>query len=78
MGKRAETPMERLKSVKLWQWGLLVICAGIFSYAVTGVNPTPTNTAEGQAQALGRAAASIFFVVTGVVLIIVHFARGKR
>ncbi len=78
MGKRAETPMERLKSIALWQWGLIIIGAGILSYLVTSLQASPGNSAEAQGQALGRAMASLFFLVVGIVLIIVHFVRGKR
>ncbi len=76
--KQPDTPMDRLKKVALWQWGLIVIVAGIAANVVMSLQATPGNSAEARGQAVGRAAAAALFVIIGVVLIILHFVRRKR
>jgi hypothetical protein len=77
MSKKPESPMERLKKVTLWQWGLIVIFAGVVSNQLMGLQAT-RGSAAARGQAFGRGAATLLFVIAGVVLIIMHFVRRKR
>jgi len=78
MSKKPETPMERLKKVAMWQWGLIVIFAGVASNLLMGLQASTGGSAAARGQALGRGAATMLFVIAGVVLIIMHFVRRKR
>lgn len=69
MGKAPESPMDRLKKITFLQWGLIVIFAGIMTGVVGQLQGTSGSAAEAQAQTLGKAVASGFFVLCGVVLI---------
>lgn len=74
-----ETPVERLKAVALWQWGGLCIVAGLLANQVGGMLSTArANSAAARGETLGRGVAALIFVIVGVVLIIMHFARRKR
>jgi hypothetical protein len=78
MGKAPESPMDRLKKITFLQWGLIVIFAGIMTGVIGQLQGTSGSSAEAQAQALGKAVASGFFVLCGVVLIVLHFVLPKR
>jgi hypothetical protein len=81
MGKKSksdETPMDRLRNIPKWQWGMIFIMAGIGANLVMQLRPTPANTAEARGAALGAAAASLVFIIAGIVMIILHFVRDKR
>jgi hypothetical protein len=71
---------ERLKRIALWQWGLLTMIGGLLAGGLTAAMPSPRGplTAEQRAAALGRSLVVLFFVVVGVVLIVLHFVRRKQ
>lgn len=75
--KPPETPLGRLKAQPLWFWGLTMIVAGVAANLSNGI----LITAQGLTGAAARGAkfgggiASLFFVLSGVVLIVMHFAR---
>lgn len=82
MGKKRKkkppaTPLERLKNMPLWQWGLIVIFAGVVSNVVQGIVPGG-NSAYDRGREMGRAVGTLFFVVLGIILIILHFVRKRR
>jgi len=79
MSKKPQSPWERLKRLALWQWGLLVIFAGLMATPLMMVMQSPAGrpAAEQRAEALGRGVATLVFVVAGVVLIVLHFVRRK-
>lgn len=78
MSKKPITPMERLKNVALWQWGLLLIFAGVFANIASGLHASPGGSAAARAEALGRGLGTLLFVIAGVVMIVMHFIRPKR
>jgi len=78
MSKKPDTPMERLKNVALWQWGLLLIFAGVFANMAMGLQASPGGSAAARAEALGRAIGTLLFVIAGIVLIVIHFFRRKQ
>ncbi len=77
--KKQEKPLDRLKKIALWQWGLIVIFAGIFSSMLSGtIAPTGGSSAAERGALVGRALAFLTFVLVGVVLIALHFVRRMR
>ena len=80
MAQKPESPWDRLKGVALWQWGLFCITGGVVANVVVMAQQSPTGplTAEQRGQAFGRGLATLLFIITGVVLIILHFVRRKR
>jgi len=77
LSKKPETPAERLKQIPLWQWGMFLIMAGVAANLVMGLMPAPpAGSDEARGQAFGRIAATLLFVIAGVVLIILFFVRG--
>lgn len=81
MGKKSksdETPMDRLRKIPKWQWGMIFIFAGMASNLMPYIRPTPANTAEARGAALGAAAASLVFIIAGIVMIMLHFVGGTR
>ena len=75
MPRRDETPRERLRKIPLWQWGLLCLLGAGFSGLLTTTMMGPP---KGRAEAAGRGAASLLFVVAGLVLIVLHFVWPKK
>ena len=59
MSKKPESPMERLKKITLWQWGGIVIFAGILSNLLLGLQASTGRSATARARAFGRAAATL-------------------
>ena len=78
MSKKPDTPMERLKNVALWQWGLLLISASVFANVAMGLQASPGGSAAARGEAFGRGVSTLLFVIAGVVLIVIHFVRRKR
>ena len=78
MRKQSESPMDRLKKVALWQWGVIVICAGVAANVFGSLRASPGGSAAARGEALGRGVATLLFVIAGVVLIILHFVRRSR
>lgn len=75
--KAAETGMDRLKALPLWQWGAIFIFAGMVANMVIGLQPTPRSAAAARGQELGRGAATLLFVLLGVGMILRDFLRKK-
>jgi hypothetical protein len=73
MSHRHESSMDRLRNLSWLQWGLITIFGGLMSGVIGNLQGAPSSRAE----AAGRGAASLLFIVIGVVLIIVHFVRPK-
>ena len=72
---KPESPLSR---VPLWQWGLLLIVAGLVAnFAVGELMPQASGSAAARGQAAGRMAVMVLAVVAGVVLIVMHFVRRK-
>jgi hypothetical protein len=74
---KQQSPWQRLKQLALWEWGAICIVAGVFiNLLAQFAEPPPKDRAE----ALGRACASLFFIVIGVVLIAVGLVKraGRR
>jgi len=46
MSKKLDTSMERLRNVALWQWGLLLIFAGVFANIAMGFQASPAEPLE--------------------------------
>jgi len=70
--------MERKKQ-PLWVWGALLIGGGVFANLVlTAMRPPGPLTQAQRAEMLGQGVATLAAIVTGVVLIVVHFVRSKR
>ena len=79
MAKKPETGMDRLKAVPLWQWGVLVIVAGLVASVLQAqFAPVAANSAAARGAALGRVAAALLFLFIGVVMIVMHFVRRGR
>lgn len=77
MAAKRETPLQRLKSTPLWQWGMICIVSGIASNLLNFTSGS-ANSAEQRGAMVGRGVASLLFILAGVVLIVVHFVRAKR
>jgi hypothetical protein len=85
MGKKSksdETPMERLRNISKLQLGAMCIFGGIAANIIMPMimrmGPAPANSAAARGQAFGAAAAALLFIITGIVLIILHFVGRKR
>lgn len=67
------------KPLSLWMLGLLCIMGGLVAGVVMNMigPPIDLSTAEGKGRAFGQAAAQVIFIVVGVVMIVVHFVRGR-
>jgi hypothetical protein len=64
--------------IPLWQWGLLVIIAGLVANMFMGLMPAPSGgSAAARGQAFGRGVATVLAIIAGLVLIIMHFVRRK-
>ncbi|HVJ85875.1 MAG TPA: hypothetical protein VM452_09545 [Caulifigura sp.] len=75
--KAAETGMDRLKALPLWQWGAILIFAGMVANAVMGLQPAPTSSAAARGQEFGRGAATLLFVLLGIGMMLWDFLRKK-
>ena len=79
MSKKPESPMERLRNVALWQWGLIVIGAGVAASQLAGLlHAPPAGSDAARGAAFGQGVVALLSVIAGVVLIVMHFVRGKR
>ena len=74
MPRSDESFGERLRKIPLWQWGLIVLAGAMLTQAASLAQPPARNAAE----AAGRGAAILLFVVVGVVLIVLHFVLPQR
>jgi hypothetical protein len=76
--KPPETGMDRLKALPLWQWGAIVIFAGMVANVLTGlVMPAPSGAAEARGQALGRGLVSVLALLIGLGMILRDVLRKK-
>lgn len=79
MAKKKETGRDRLKKVTLWQWGIIVISAGVFANVSMMMMESPAaSEAQRRAQLLGRGIATLLFICIGIGLIVAHFVRKKK
>lgn len=82
MARKASSYRSPRRRLALWQLGLLMIVAALVSNVVSPLVmtalPPPSNQAEAMGRAFGRGLAVFLCVITGVVLIIVHFVRRAR
>ena len=78
MAKKQETGLDRLKKLALWQWGLIVIFSGLLSNVVMGMQASNASSSAARRGAeMGRGVATLFFIVVGVILIVLHFVKRK-
>ena len=75
MPRSDESFGDRMRKITWLQWGLLCLLGAGFSQVGSELVQGP---APDRASAAGRAAGGLLFVVVGVVLIVLHFARPKR
>lgn len=73
MPKTDETFGERFRKITWLQWGLICLAGAGFSQSISLIQGPPANRAE----AAGRGAAGLLFVVIGLALIVLHFVRPK-
>lgn len=79
MTDKNESPRDRLKKVTLWQWGVIVISAGVFANATMMVLESPAaSEAQRRGELLGRGVATLLFIALGIGLIVAHFVRKKK
>lgn len=78
MTRKPASAIERLKAWPLWQWGLLVIFAGLVGSVLQAQLAPAANPAAERAAALGRGVAALLFIIIGIVLIGMHFVRRGR
>lgn len=76
MSKPPDSPLERLRKFPLAAWGGLCIFGGLMAGLITPLVMPPQTGAAARGAAVGRGLATLMFVVTGVVLIVLHFVRG--
>lgn len=79
MPQNPESPSRFPQHLTLWQWGLFLIIFGLLAnQMLTALMPlTPPLTNAQQGEAFGRGVGTFLSVMTGVVLIIVHFVRRR-
>ena len=77
MTKHRESGTDRLLKVPLWQWGAILIFAGMISNAVMGLQALPQHAALSRSQAVGRGVATGVFVVSGMGLMLYDVLRPK-
>ena len=79
MPQNQESFTERMKKQSLAFWGGLCIFAGMFSGMAMNliVDTSEMRRAEAQATRMGSAVGTGLFVLIGIVLIVLHFVRGK-
>jgi hypothetical protein len=67
-----------MKGFTLLHWGGLLILAGALANVVTSMIPPPPGDQAARGFAFGRGVTTLAAVVTGVVLIVLHFVRRAR
>jgi len=84
MGKKKksappETGMDRLKKIKLWQWGAIVIFSSLFSSVMMQfMTPEAASSAARRGQEVGRFVACLLGIFVGSAMIIIHLVRSKK
>lgn len=79
MTDKKESGRGRLKKVALWQWGIIVISAGVFANVCMMLMESPAaSDAQRRGQELGRGVASALFICIGIGLIVAHLVRRKK
>ena len=73
-----ETGMDRLKKIKLWQWGLIVIFASVISNLIMQLTPLEGSSSQKKAIMLGRAIAALLGIFIGSAMIVVHLVRSRK
>lgn len=79
MANKLQSPIDLAKQLPLWQWGLLAIIVGVLGNMLHSmVDPlTPPLSNAERGEAFGRGLVTALAVITGIVLIILHFVRRK-
>ncbi len=74
---KQQSPWQRMKQLALWKWGLICIFAGLATNILSQFAGPPV---KDRAALMGRACASLFFIVIGIALIAVDLVKraGKR
>jgi hypothetical protein len=80
MTERQDSLIERMKKQPLSFWSGLCIFAGVFSYlaVMLMIDAANMRRAEERAAQLGGAVAGGFFVLLGIVLLVLHVVRRNR
>ena len=68
--KKTESGKDRLKALPLWQWGAIVIFAGMISNFVMGFQPVSPDPAAARGQELGRGLVTASAVIVGIGMIL--------
>lgn|GEM_PF-2151235 len=80
MSEKKESLLERMKKLPLGTWGMICIFGGLIANLI-GMKSIETQSlprSQERAAQIGNAAATILFIIVGVVLIIMHFIRKRR
>lgn len=79
MADKPQSPRDLAKQLTLWQWGLFAIIVGVLGNMLQSiVDPlTPPLSNAERGEAFGRGLVTALAVLTGVVLIVLHFIRRK-
>ena len=79
MADKPQSPIDRARQFTLWQWGLFAILGGVLGNqlqsAIDPLTPPLSNAERGEA--FGRGLVTVLAVITGIVLIVLHFVRRK-
>jgi hypothetical protein len=80
MTEKSDSLIDRLKKRPLSFWGGLCIFAGVFSSLAMQlmIDAADLRRAEERAAQLGAAFAGGFFLLVGIVLLVLHFVRRRR
>jgi hypothetical protein len=80
MADKQKPARRRMKDLPLWQWGLICIASGGFVGALntSKILYGTMSRSERRAAEIGNASAIGLFLIVGIVLIVMHFVRGKK
>ena len=78
--KQEDSLTERMKKLPLWQWGVITIFAGIVANmaVMLMIQAQGMRGAEERGARLGAGVAGGFFIIAGIVLIVMHFVRKQK
>ena len=78
MPEKPQSFRERLNKFNLWQWGLICIFSGLMvNMLMMAGRPTHRLSVEESAALYGGLAGTSLVIITGIVLIVMHFVRRK-
>lgn len=80
MDKESDSLIERMKKLPLWFYGYLFIFSAIFTnlLMIEAIDAMDMRRANERAAQIGSGIAGIILILTGIVLIILHFTRRKK